>query len=778
MKHMKPPRGALLLPVSLSFVGLAGLFGLAGLACDSAVHIERPPPPAHDGIYAFANGCYSMDATRPGSSNTRWLEATSTSNGEELAFTATEEASGSPFFLRASDLGTYLFYDAERRYLVAKEGKLLRQSDLLSDVLLLDDSYRSPAEWELEVSAHDPERFQLRHYQTGHYLTTTGLSESEAEAAVIALYPREAAECAEFPELTLDAEGAVEPRQWEDGDLYGIVETHAHLFTNFGFGGSGMFHGAPFHRLGVEHALPSCKLFHGQDGRKDIIGYAFSGLGEVDLLTLLGIFIAGMIPEFNHHTEGYPEFTDWPNSWNSATHQMQYYRWVERAYLAGLRLLVQHATTNSVLCEFMKGIGAQRTRYSCNDMVAVDRIARETYNLERYIDAQSGGPGLGWFRVVTTPAEARQIIGEGKLAVILGIETSNLFDCFLTPRDGYEVCTAETVRAKLDRYYELGIRALFPTHKFDNAFSAGDGDRNVGQLGSFINSGHYSSFVQDCPSSPSVFDRGDVVYGGINMPRADYLEPAPNDMSGFADSPLGVLTPFLGMLQGPRLVGDYCQNAGLTALGETLILEMMQRGMIIEVDHLPRRSFVRAYELLVDNDYPAVGTHGNSNNGLIYQLGGVSKTGLGRCGSPDRVGAMGDSLRNRVRQILDNGGYPGEGLGFDFNGFAGGPRPRFGDNSGCGATPQSNPITYPFTSYSGDITFTQPNLGNRTVDFNTEGMIHLGLLPEYIEDARRDGVTDDELEPLFRSAEGYIRMWERAEERAAALREGSPSSTR
>jgi hypothetical protein len=52
------------------------------------------------------------------------------------------------------------------------------------------------------------------------------------------------------------------------------------------------------------------------------------------------------------------------------------------------------------------------------------------------------------------------------------------------------------------------------------------------------------------------------------------------------------------------------------------------------------------------------------------------------------------------------------------------------------------------------VTFTPPRLGNRTVDFNTEGMLHIGLLPELIEDARRDGVSDAELEPLFRSAEG------------------------
>jgi hypothetical protein len=60
-------------------------------------------------------------------------------------------------------------------------------------------------------------------------------------------------------------------------------------------------------------------------------------------------------------------------------------------------------------------------------------------------------------------------------------------------------------------------------------------------------------------------------------------------------------------------------------------------------------------------------------------------------------------------------------------------------------------------------------VGNRTLDFNIEGMVHLGLVAEYIEDVRRDGVSDEALEPLFRSAEGYIRMWEKAERRAAEL---------
>jgi microsomal dipeptidase-like Zn-dependent dipeptidase len=727
---------------------------------------DRPPPPPNDGIYGFADGCYAMDATEPGSNDTRWLEPTEI--GDAFAFTADHLDEGSRFFLKASDLGTYLFYDAERRYLVAEDGALRREETLLSDILTVDDTYVSPAEWIVEVSAHDPDRFQLRNLRSGDYLAREGLTPDVADAAVIALYPTTG--CADHPELTLDAEGEVAPRTFDDGSLFGIADTHSHLFTNFGFGGGGVYHGSPFHRLGVEHALPDCREFHGPEGRADFLGYGYDQGGDIDTDALITALVTGRLPDFNHETAGYPDFTAWPAGPFSSTHQTQYYKWLERAWLGGLRLVVQHATSNSAICDLVVGANVQPVRYSCNDMVAIDREITEAKNLERYIDAQAGGPGEGFFRIVTSPEEARAVIAEGKLAVILGIEVSNLFDCFLVPPDGYTACTEADVIEKLDHYHELGVRVLFPVHKYDNAFSAGDGNRGIVEIGNFANTGHWSNFVTDCPAGvPTVFDRGSVTFGGLNMPRDDYFAPPPNDVSGFADNPLAAVSPFLDQITAPPLEGDHCQNYGLTPLGETLLIELMTRGMIIEVDHLPRRAYERAFEILEMMDYPAAGTHGTNYDGRIYAIGGISKTGLGRCQEPGRPEAMADRLTGRVELIAANGGYPAEGFGFDLNGFAGAPGPRFGERSDC-TSPQENPITYPFTSYAGDVTFTEPRVGNRTIDFNTEGMAHIGLMPELIEDARRGGVTDAALEPLFRSAEAYIRMWERAEQRAVELR--------
>jgi microsomal dipeptidase-like Zn-dependent dipeptidase len=710
-------------------------------------------------VEAFANGCFSLR------SGAEVLARTASNEGYALA-----PAGAAKFFLKASDLATYLLYDEERGYLVAEDGPMLRQTTLQSDVLLVDDSYVSGAEWQLELAPTDPaNKVQLRNRRTGLLLGAAGLTEDETAAIAVALEP--ATDCAVHPELSLDAGGEITLTEFDDGTLYGIVDTHSHILSNFAFGGGGIFHGGPFHRLGVEHALPDCELYHGEMGRKDFFGYAFDSAGAdgADIASILPDLIAGELSMDNHVTTGYPDFTEWPDAPRRSTHQTQYYKWLERAYLAGLRLVVQHATTNSVICHMTAGGGFQPVRYSCDDMVAVDRIIEEAYAMERYIDAQSGGAGKGWFRIVLTPADAREVIAAGKMAVVLGIETSDLFSCRLTPYPDGPVCDEAYVREQLDAYYELGVRAIFPVHKYDNAFSPGDGDRAFIELGNFFNSGHWSNFTEDCsPEVPAIFDHGDVQFGGLNMPRDQYDAPAPHDFNDFPVSPLGEAFPFLSDLQAPPLVGDYCQNATLTPLGETLMHEMMARGMIIEVDHLPQRSYERAYELLEESDYPAAGTHGGAFDGRLYALGGVSKTGLGRCRDAANPGTMLERLAERIALIEENGGYPAEGFGFDLNGFAGAPGPRFAE--GACETIQEDPVTYPFVSYAGDVEFTEPVVGNRVIDFNNEGMVHIGLLPELLEDARRDAVSESDLEPLFRSAEGYVRMWERAEERAAALR--------
>ena len=751
-----------------SWVSLLLVLAPAPVACDGFTRLD---PPADEGVYGFANGCYAVEGfdgdDRPGF-------AIKTDGGTQFSFVEPSAEAAAHFVMRPSDLGTYLFYDQFRRYLVAEpqEGsetgfRVGRQRDLASPLTTLEDGFRSPAEWELQPSVRDAARYQLKHYQTGLWLTLEGLTENEQEAAIFTFVPQD--DCVDFPELSLDATGEVEPATWPDGDLYGMAEIHSHMFHNEAYGGGSTFHGAPFHRLGVEHALPDCSPWHGEDGKRDIVGFFFDGdPGELEVDALTPILLTGEVPDFNHHTAGYPGFTDWPNSWNKATHQTMYYRWLERAYLGGLRLVVQHATGNSILCELVTGIDSQVPLRSCNDMVSVDRQIEATRALERYIDAQHGGPGQGWLRIVESPEEAREVVAAGKLAMVLGIEISNLFNCFVTPREGFERCTPEDVVDNIEFYRDLGVRAIFPVHKFDNGFSAGDGHEGIIELGNIANTGHYSSFIEDCPGTDTSFDGTQVVFGGLNQPRADFFAPPVIDVSNFDTAPVGTLLPLIEKIEEPALEGEWCQSHGLTPLGEMLITELMKRGMMIDIAHLPQRSMERAYELMEAQQYPALKTHGSSNQGRLYATGGMRGTGFGRCAAPGTTGSLGDRLRDDVIERTAAGFYPAEALKFDLNGLAGGPRPRFGENSRCNEA-QANPVSYPFTSYDGQVTFTRPRLGERQVDFNEEGMLHIGLLPELIEDARRDGMTDEELEPLFRSAEAFIRMWEAAEARGASL---------
>lgn len=709
--------------------------------------------PAGLDVYAFANGCYTL----------RTGETYLASADEKFSFAA-DQAGAARFTMKAADLGTYVLYDQDGGYVVSEDGPLIRQTTLESDVTRIDDAYVSGAEWTLETSTVDPTQYQLRNRRNDMLLGVDALA---AEGVPVTFAAAEG--CKAYPELTLDASGTITRTMFDDGDLYGIVDAHSHVHSNYAFGGGGLFHGGAYHRLGVEHALPDCSISHGEMGRKDFFGYIFdlTGNDQPDIASLLPDLLAKELAVDNHATAGYPDFTEWPNGPTRSTHQTQYYLWLQRAYLAGLRLEVLHATTNAIICDFMIGEGIQESRYSCDDMTAVDRIIDESYAMERYIDAQAGGPGLGWFRIVHTPAEAREVIAGGKLAVVLGIETSNLFDCKLTPLGDDPNCDEAYVESQLDHYYDLGVRAIFPVHKYDNKFTPGDGDRAFIELGNVANSGHWSNFTLDCPD-PQVggFDSGNVNFGGLNMPRDVYDSPAPIDNSKFATAPLNTIAKYLNEIGMPPLEGPYCQNASLTPLGEHMLGEMMARGMIIEVDHLPQWSYVRAYELLAAADYPPAGTHGRNHDGQLYELGGISTTGFGVCRG-EEPGATVQGFKDKIQFIMDHGGYPGEGFGFDLNGFAGARGPRFGD--GVCPTTQTDPISYPFSSYEGDIEFTQPMVGNRSLDFNNEGLVHIGLLPELIEDARRDAVDEADIEPLFRSAEAYIRMWELAEQRAGEL---------
>jgi hypothetical protein len=93
------------------------------------------------------------------------------------------------------------------------------------------------------------------------------------------------------------------------------------------------------------------------------------------------------------------------------------------------------------------------------------------------------------------------------------------------------------------------------------------------------------------------------------------------------------------------------------------------------------------------------------------------------------------------------------GYGADANGLGkqGPPRP--------GA--EQNPVTYPFKSFDGSVTFERQVSGERTFDINKEGVAHYGLYADWFEDLRK--IAGDEiLADMSLGADSYLRTWERA----------------
>ncbi len=529
--------------------------------------------------------------------------------------------------------------------------------------------------------------------------------------------------CSTFPEIEINVEGTPFPGPGPGAEVQGFIDAHVHL-TAFEFLG-GRFHcGRPWSRYGVMEALKDCPD-HGVNGAFAIAENLLSN-GS----------LAG-----SHSNNGWPDFDGWPR-YNSLTHEGTYWKGVERAWRAGLRILVVDLVENRALCEIY-----WLKQNSCNDMDSLRLQAQDLYDLQDYIDAQFKGPGNGFFRIVKSPAEARAVINDGKLAVIIGVETSQLFDCLY--QDGVEICSYEQIDSGLQELWDLGVRSMFPVHKFDNAFggTAMDG----GTTGILVNIGNkYMTGrwweVESCPEGEH--DRSPVSLApSVPDLYVDLAESDP-DLSVFHQEFTASLLASDLPAYPPAPV---CNGRGLTDLGEYLVNRMIDMGMIVETDHLSVRGRDRALEIMEARGHSGVITSHSWGDGTsrarIQALGGIVAPYANT--TSEFIGEWQEARSTQSGAYLWGIGY-----GTDTNGLGVQAAPRPG-------ALHDNPVTYPFESFDGSVTIHQSQWGNRLWNFNLDGASHYGLFPDWIEDMRHvagQEIVDD----LARGAEAYLQMWERA----------------
>jgi microsomal dipeptidase-like Zn-dependent dipeptidase len=174
--------------------------------------------------------------------------------------------------------------------------------------------------------------------------------------------------------------------------------------------------------------------------------------------------------------------------------------------------------------------------------------------------------------IATSPSQARRIIRQGKLAVVLGLEVDALGNWRQT-----NAPTPAQYQAEVQRLFDQGVRHLFPVHFADNAFG---GSAVSGDLFN-VNNFYFNGKFQDVISGDSI---------GLSLKLSAPTVPVTGNYLNFNNG--GRLTVAAVSDGYNRVRGQYSalrshRNAlggtGLTAAG---LDKMMSLGLIVDIDHM------------------------------------------------------------------------------------------------------------------------------------------------------------------------------------------------
>lgn len=651
--------------------------------------------PATDPVYGLAGGCYALASSGGG-----FVQRV----GDGYAASA-DAAGAESFRTQAAQLGRFLFYGSDDAMIATADGQVLASSAAVRS-----------ADWAV---AYAGDAYTITNTATGERLGVAPGSDAlvvlgtDAAPADGQFQLATATGCATFPEPEINATGDPYTGTDASGNVQGYADTHVHQATQ-GFLGGKIHCGTPFDPLGASVALKDCED-HGAAGETALLEKILSGENT-----------------FEPHT-AWPDFENNPTA-GTQTHEQTYYRSVERSWRGGQRIHTNLFVTNDVLCELYP---LQDT--TCNGMEVMRIQYQQLHSLQDYVDAQYGGPGRGWFRIVTTPEEAREVIESGRLAVVMGVEISDLFGC--TIMNGVPQCDEADIDAGLDELQEMGIQQVVLVHKFDNALGGTrmDSDFNglAVNIGNFIATGR---FWQTEPCATELEDNEQPI-------AVDGADPA------LALLPPGVTVPVYA-------AGDKCNAVGLTDLGDYAVRGMVERGLTVDLDHLSAKASDQVLDILEETSYPRViSSHSwtdKRNFERILALGGfVGSYGNGMHEESEERGRDEGFVATwaYTREHRDPTRLFGFGYGSDTNGFAPQAAPR--------ETTTAPPVSYPFTAFDGTV-LDRNQMGNRTFDINSDGRAQYGLTPDWIEDGRLVAGPEGARfqADMANGAEAYLRTWE------------------
>ncbi len=664
---------------------------LSSVPVTSATHAPSPTD-----RYNMFNACYGIQSPRTG----RWLTGATTPS-----FGSSSLGGGEPIYFKPTALGSYLLYSRAGTFLDAGTGSVSYA-----------DQPGASADWEATM----PRKGMFRLAVPGHGSLTdsAGTATLTSQGTLFRLRLRSG--CTTFPEISTNVSGDPFAGATSTQEVRGFIDAHTHGMA-FEFLGGDVHCGRPWSPYGVTVALRDCPD-HELTGGK---GAAMEA------------FLSGRP---THDPVGWPTFKDWPAP-DSLTHEGTYYKWMERSWRAGQRILVNLLVENNQLCQLYP-----LKRNSCDDMDSVRLQAADMRALERYVDAQNGGPGKGWYRIVTTPAQARRVINAGKLAVVMGIETSVPFGCTQKLGVADLRCTDATIDRQLDEVRAMGVTQMELVNKFDNALAGVAGD--PGSTGYLVNSANTLETgspwrMRTCdPNDPEVHDKdqdNSVPLDSNDLPAQDALFGAVAKFSGVS-LPAAPVYP----------AKHHCNALGLSTLGEHTIRGLAERHMLFDPDHMSVKARQASLDLVESMSYGGVlSSHSWSTPDAYPRI--YADKGFIAPYAGDSTGFVEKWKRHLT--WANPSTYWGIGFGADINGLGaqGDPRPGAADD---------HPVTYPFTTLGG-VKVDKQVSGQRVYDVNQDGVAHYGLYPDWIQDLKMQA-GDAIVKDLARGPEAYLQMWERA----------------
>ncbi len=290
----------------------------------------------------------------------------------------------------------------------------------------------------------------------------------------------------------------------------------------------------------------------------------------------------------------------WPDMWgfpkfNGKMHQKYQVDLIKRAWEGGLKIFCALGINNMYIAT--RALGHGNNGESLDDESVMIRQTAVMKNMAR--------ENAAWMEIAYTPVDARRIILEGKLCVVLGLE-SDVFGNFIAPDCNWanrdedrpllgitEADADEKLERKLNQYHALGLRQILPLHYLNKPF----GGTAVFNGNTFLPQMEFYTNVRVKSGVPD----------GIGFSLYEDFPTGPAFIGNFA-----TYAAYAARIQKQDEGSEISMVSadGLTPIGNILFTKLMHKRFIIDQEHASYQSKRDIFRLsAANNNYPVIASH-------------------------------------------------------------------------------------------------------------------------------------------------------------------------